>query len=135
MMRAQRPPPLSLLDALAERQIAEAQDRGEFTDLPGEGQPLPLEDEALVPEEMRAAYRLLKNAGCLPAELQASAELREIEALLLQAGGGEERRGLLNRLNVLLSRRLPGARNLQMDEAYFEKLAERLQRYSPRRGT
>jgi len=134
-MRAQRPPPLSLLDALAERQIAEAQARGELANLPGQGQPLPLEDESLVPEELRAAYRLLRNAGCLPAELQASAELREIEALLVQAGSGEERRSLLTRLNVLLSRRLPGARNLQMDAAYFEKLAERLQRHSPEHGT
>lgn len=134
-MRAQRPPPLSLLDALAERQIAEAQARGELANLPGQGQPLPLEDESLVPEELRAAYRLLRNAGCLPAELQASAELREIEALLVQAGSGEERRSLLTRLNVLLSRRLPGARNLQMDAAYFEKLAERLQRHSPEHST
>ncbi|MBM3373244.1 MAG: DUF1992 domain-containing protein [Betaproteobacteria bacterium] len=134
-MRAQRPPPLSLLDALAERQIAEAQARGELANLPGQGQPLPLEDESLVPEELRAAYRLLRNAGCLPAELQASAELREIEALLVQAGSSEERRSLLTRLNVLLSRRLPGARNLQMDAAYFEKLAGRLQRHSPEHGT
>lgn len=133
MMRAQRPPPLSLLDALAERQIADAQARGEFADLPGTGAPLPLEDDALVPEELRAAYRLLKNAGCLPGELQASAELREIEALLAQAGSVEERHGLLTRLNFLLSRRLPGARDLNIDEAYFIKLAERLD--AGRRGS
>jgi hypothetical protein len=133
MTRAQRPPPLSLLDALAERRIAEAQARGELSGLPGEGEPLPPEDNALVPEELRAAYRLLKNAGCLPGELQATAELREIEALLARAQGGEERHGLLARLNFLLSRRLPGARNLQIDAAYFARLAERLD--SGRRGS
>jgi hypothetical protein len=133
-MRPQRPPPLSLLDALAERHIAEAEARGEFTGLPGAGEPLPLEDDALVPGELRAAYRLLKNAGCLPGELQASAELRDIEALLLQAGSGEARRGLLNRLNHLLSRRLPGGRNLRIDADYFDQLVERLDRYNRSRG-
>ena len=124
-MRPRRPDP-SLLDTLAERHISEAAARGEFDGLPGAGAPLPPEDNALVPEELRAAYRLLKNAGCLPGELQASAELREIEALLAQAGSSERRRSLLARLNFLLSRRLDGKRNLQVDDDYFVKVAERL---------
>lgn len=124
-MRGRRPD-LSLLDTLAERHISEAAARGEFDALPGAGAPLPPEDNALVPGELRAAYRLLKNAGCLPSELQASSELREIETLLAQAGNGEERRSLLARMNFLLSRRLDGRRNLQVDDDYFTKLAERL---------
>jgi hypothetical protein len=40
---------------LAERKIAEAQARGEFDHLPGAGQPLALDDDALVPEELRRA--------------------------------------------------------------------------------
>jgi len=126
MKRQRLPGPPSLLDALAERHIAEATERGEFDDLPGAGAPLPPEDNELVPEELRAAYRLLKNAGCLPGELQASAELRELEALLAQAGSGEVRRSLLARMNFLLSRRLDGKRNLQVDDDYFIKVAERL---------
>jgi hypothetical protein len=118
--------PMSLLDALAEQQIRDAQQRGEFTDLPGSGEPLALEDDALIPEELRAAYRLLKNAGCLPSELQSCAELKEIEALLARSGNGEQRRSLLARLNFLLSRRSPHARNLQVDDDYFVKVAERL---------
>lgn len=118
--------PMSLLDALAEQQIRDAQQRGEFADLPGSGEPLALEDDALIPEELRAAYRLLKNAGCLPVELQSCAELKEIEALLARSGNGEQRRSLLARLNFLLSRRIPHARNLQVDDDYFVKVAERL---------
>jgi len=125
-MRTRNPGPPSLLDALAERHITEAAERGEFDGLPGAGAPLPPEDNELVPEELRAAYRLLKNAGCLPSELQASAELREIEALLAQAGSGERRRSLLARMNFLLARRLDGRRNLQVDDDYFVKVAERL---------
>ena len=58
-----------LLDELAERHIAAARDRGELDNLPGAGRPLALEDDSMVPEELRAAYRLMKNAGLIPQEL------------------------------------------------------------------
>ena len=52
-----------LLELLAEKKIAEAAERGDLDDLPGAGRPLDLEDDALVPEELRMANRILKNAG------------------------------------------------------------------------
>jgi hypothetical protein len=49
---------------LAERKIEEAIARGEFDDLPGAGRALDLDDvDPLLPEELRMAFRLLKNAG------------------------------------------------------------------------
>lgn len=54
-----------LLDQWAERHIIEAQRKGEFDNLPGRGEPLILDDDSHVPAELRAGYRLLKNAGCL----------------------------------------------------------------------
>lgn len=59
-----------LLDQWAERHILDAQRNGEFSDLPGTGQPLMLDDDTFVPAELRSGYRLLKNAGCLPPELE-----------------------------------------------------------------
>lgn len=59
-----------LLDQWAERHILDAQQKGEFDNLPGSGEPLLLDDDSHVPEELRAGYRLLKNAGCLPPELE-----------------------------------------------------------------
>ena len=56
-----------LLDQWAERHILEAQTKGEFDNLPGSGEPLTLDDDSHVPAELRAGYRLLKNAGCLTA--------------------------------------------------------------------
>lgn len=53
-----------LLDQWAERHITEAQSKGEFDNLPGSGEPLILDDDSHVPPELRAGYRLLKNAGC-----------------------------------------------------------------------
>ncbi|WP_039054677.1 DUF1992 domain-containing protein [Enterobacter sp. Bisph1] len=59
-----------LLDQWAERHIVDAQKKGEFDNLPGSGEPLSLDDDSHVPAELRAGYRLLKNAGCLPPELE-----------------------------------------------------------------
>jgi hypothetical protein len=52
-----------LFELLAEQKISEAVSRGEFDHLPGAGKPLDLEDDPLVPEDLRVAYRILKNAG------------------------------------------------------------------------
>ncbi|RCW95001.1 MULTISPECIES: DUF1992 domain-containing protein [Kosakonia] len=59
-----------LLDQWAERHILNAQQKGEFDNLPGSGEPLLLDDDSHIPAELRAGYRLLKNAGCLPPELE-----------------------------------------------------------------
>ena len=55
-----------LLDQWAERHILDAQRNGELDNLAGSGKPLALDDDSHVPAELRAGYRLLKHAGCLP---------------------------------------------------------------------
>ncbi|MCL4185158.1 MAG: DUF1992 domain-containing protein, partial [Burkholderiaceae bacterium] len=69
-------------DDLIERRIDEARRAGAFDDLPGAGRPLELDDDRLVPEELRVAWRILKNAGFLPPEVEA---LRDLDALLGRA--------------------------------------------------
>ena len=59
-----------MLDFIAEQRIAEAIANGELDDLPGAGKALELDDDALVPEELRVAYRILKNAGLAPPEVK-----------------------------------------------------------------
>jgi hypothetical protein len=109
------------LDLLAEQRIRDAQERGEFDNLPGEGAPLKLDDDALVPEELRAAYRLLKNAGFVPPELEAHCEIRQLEQLLQQVDDDGRRRAVLSRINFLLTRKCRG--NLRIESEYFEKIA------------
>ncbi|MDR0528219.1 MAG: DUF1992 domain-containing protein [Zoogloeaceae bacterium] len=67
------------LDRLAEERIRAAAARGELSGLSGEGRPLNLAEDPLVPEDLRAVYRVLKNAGFLPPEMET---LRERQALL-----------------------------------------------------
>jgi hypothetical protein len=76
---------MKLLDALVEQRIAAAAARGEFDDLPGAGQPQELDDDLMVPEEVRVANRILKNAGFVPPaveHLRALSDLRrELDAV------------------------------------------------------
>ena len=114
---------MTAFDALAEQRIREAQEAGEFDDLPGAGAPLALDDDALVPEELRAAYRLLKNAGFVPPELEAHCEIRRLEQLLRTVEDAGERASLLSRINFLLGR--AGAnrprRDLRVESGYYER--------------
>ena len=95
---------LGLLDALAEKRITEAIGSGAFDDLPGAGRPLLLDDDRLVPEELRAAYRVLKNAGFVPPEVEARRELAALGALVATLDDTAERRRALSRLAVLETR-------------------------------
>ena len=75
---------MSLLDQLAEQHISRAMEAGQLSGLPGEAQPLALDDDRLVPAELRAGFRLLKNAGYLPPTVRLLSELRSVEQLLAQ---------------------------------------------------
>jgi len=59
------------LELLAEKKIEEALARGELERLPGAGHPLAPDDGALVPEDLRMIYRILRNAGFVPPEVEA----------------------------------------------------------------
>ncbi len=91
------------LDALVERRIEAAIARGEFDNLPGAGKPLALDDDPLVPEELRVACRLLKNAGYVPPELAQVAEINHLIGAVTRNGlADEERSGGGRRLRALL---------------------------------
>ena len=69
---------MSPLDAIAEAKIAAAIEAGELANLPGAGKPLDLDDDPLVPEHLRAAYRIglvEKSHGGLVRAVQPSAWL------------------------------------------------------------
>ena len=71
-----------MFDLLAEKKIEEALARGELDNLPGSGRPLELDDDSHVPEDLRAAYRILKNAGYVPPEVQSLNQIAELERLV-----------------------------------------------------
>jgi hypothetical protein len=116
-----------LLDQIAEHRIQEAVDRGELQGLPGEGRPLAEEDDALVPETLRVGYRLLKNAGYVPEEVQLRREIADAESLLRIARTEEERSNLQGRIQYLLQRLNRDRRGaLLTQEAYWPRIQSRL---------
>lgn len=92
---------MDIIDKLAEQHIQAAIERGDLSDLPGEGRPLPEEDLSMVPEQLRAGYRLLKNAGYLPPELETLRAIKDTEALLARIEDPEARAQQLRRLRLL----------------------------------
>ena len=74
-------------EKIAEQRIAEALERGELSGLNGEGEPLRLDDDSMVPEDLRMANRVLVNAGLLPAGVALRARIAD--ALVEQRGARE----------------------------------------------
>ena len=83
-----------MFDKLVEQKIREAQAAGEFDGLEGAGRPVDLEAYFSTPEELRAGYAVLKNAGVLPEEAAVLKELNETAARL-DACRDERERGRL----------------------------------------
>lgn len=71
-----------LIDQWVEKYIKDAQEKGDFDNLPGSGKPINLDDDSAVPEDLRVAYRILKNAGFLPPLLQDRKEAIGLDHLL-----------------------------------------------------
>lgn len=119
-----------LFDVIAENRIQEAIDAGALDNLPGAGEPLDLTEDPLVPTELRAAYRMLKNAGYVPPEVEQLKELRELEQRVAEAPDPDRRRRALAKL-TLLSARLAESRGLggylRIEARYREKVLNRLQ--------
>lgn len=95
-----------LLDQWAEHHITDAQRKGEFDNLPGQGQPLALDDDSAVPEELRSGYRLLKNAGCLPPELEQRKEAMALADILKGIQREDERYQEISRRLALMELKL-----------------------------
>ncbi len=72
-----------MLEFIAEQRIADAIAKGELDALPGAGRPLDLDDDALIPEDLRLAHRILKNAGYVPPEVEALNEIAQLERIAM----------------------------------------------------
>ncbi|MCP4570052.1 MAG: DUF1992 domain-containing protein [FCB group bacterium] len=57
-------------EKLIESRILEAKKKGEFDNLQGSGKPLDIEDVRGIPEDLRLSFKVLKNAGYAPPEIQ-----------------------------------------------------------------
>lgn len=113
---------------IAERRILEATREGFFDDIPGSGQPLKLEDDSHVPEDLRVAYKILRNAGFVPKEVALRREIVQAEDLLSDMEGTKAKYRQLKKLNFLIMK-LNMLRNthacMEKTQRYEKKLVER----------
>ena len=95
---------MDIVELIAENKIREALKNGEFDNLTGKGKPIKLEDLSRIPEELRPAYLILKNAGVLPEEIQLKKEIANIKDLLKFCTDNEESSQLKKKLNEKMIR-------------------------------
>jgi hypothetical protein len=93
---------MGLMETIAENRIRAAQEEGLFSNLPGQGKPLNLEDDRGVPEDLRLTFKILKNASCLPVEMELNREIYNLRQLLRAAIDETARKELRRELNYLL---------------------------------
>ena len=120
---------------IVEARISEAMERGEFDDLPGAGRPLQSVDQTMVPESLRMAFKILKNAGVLPPEVETRQEISRLEDMLPNMKDEAELLRAMKRLNALrlkLSTLGLGRRTLCFDAYQHQSVVQRLMR-RPRR--
>lgn len=87
---------------IADERIREAMERGDFKNLPNSGKPLKLDQDSWIPEDLRMAYKVLKNAGCLPPELELRKEIVSLRELIDGMDDDADRLKKIRQLNLKL---------------------------------
>jgi len=120
---------LSFIASLAEEHIERAIREGEFDHLKGKGRPLKLDDDSMTPSDCRMAYKILKNSGHLPPELQTEKEIRNIEQMLSECRDEKLKYRQIKKLNLLVAnlnmrRRRPVL--MEERERYYERVVDKV---------
>jgi len=104
-------------------------ENGEFDNLEGMGKPITFEDETMIPEDLRMVYRILKNASCIPPELELRNEVVNMSALINTIDDDKERLKKIREFNFKLLRlNIVRKRPFSLDEfpEYEFKVADKL---------
>ena len=117
-------------DRIVEERIRRAQQKGQFENLEGTGNPLQFEDDNHVADELRLAYKILKNADCLPPEIELKKEIARTEDLLNGMEDTAEKYHALKKLNFLIMK-LNSIANMPIEfevpQKYSGKLVKQLE--------
>lgn len=121
---------LTIIQTIAERKIQQAMAEGTLADLSHwKDKPLPTDDMASVPAELRMAYRLLKNAGYVPEEVALHREITSLEQALASCTEEREKVRQLKRISCLKTKlecRTGRAFDLGEEGPYYQRVVDRL---------
>ena len=121
---------LNAFRIIAEQRITEAIKDGRLDTADWHGRPLPVDDNRMVPEDLRMAYKVLKNAGFVPPEIETRKEIHNIEELIARTDDEHVRVKQLRKLHFLVMK-LNGMRQgfstIEDQHRYYQQVVERLQ--------
>ena len=120
---------INAIRLIAERRISEAILKGQLDVEGWRNKPLPMTNDYLVPEELRMAHKILKNAGYLPPEIETKKEIQQIEDLLATCEDERTRVKQIKKLSYLmmkLSSMKGDTFNIESQEEYYRQVVERI---------
>jgi len=112
---------------IAEQRISKAIDDGTLDFSRWKDKPLPKDDDSAVPAEFRMAYKVLKNAGYLPPELEDKKEVKRLEELINRTDDEHVRVKQMRKLSVLLAKieaRRGKPINIELQSDYHTRIVE-----------
>jgi len=116
---------------IVEERIRKAQQKGEFENLTGSGKPLALKEDGHIAEELRLSYKILKNADCLPPEVELKKEIEHTEDLLRGMEDTAAKYHTLKKLNFLIMK-LNSIRDMpiefELPQRYSAKVVKRFEK-------
>ncbi|MGE8203084.1 DUF1992 domain-containing protein [Heyndrickxia sp. NPDC080065] len=115
---------------ITEDQIRKAYKNGEFDNLPGMGKPLPEDELANIPEDLRMAYRIMRNAGFSPEEASVKKELMTIEDLIRKSESELNKEDLRKELNekMLKYNELLSKRRVKTNSSVFKNYERKIEK-------
>lgn len=125
-------------EKIIEERIRIAQRRGDFDNLPGSGKPIRFEDDHNIPEDLRMAYKVMKNADYVPEEITLKKQIKTAQDLVAGMPDNGEKYRAMKKLNFLVLK-LNAMRELPIDletpQVYTEKIVDRLENSASSKST
>jgi len=117
------------LTFIAEQKIAEAMRERDLNSPRWKNKPLPLDDDRFVPEDLKMAYKILKNSGYLPPEIEERKKIKQLEDLIACTTDEHERLKQMKKLSVLLMKvdaKRSFSSNISSQNDYYRQVVERI---------
>jgi hypothetical protein len=120
---------MDLFQIVSEDRIKKAYKDGEFENLAGFGKPMKIDDLSGIPEDLRMAYKIMKNAGYTQDEGRLRQEMTGIEDLIKKCEDSFEKDNLQKRLNEKLLRfnQLMSKRGVMTNSSIFKNYELKVQ--------
>lgn len=120
---------MNILAFLAEQKILQAMEERDLSDSKYKYKPLPLEDDSFVPAELKIAYKILKNGGFLPPEVEERKEIKRLEDLITSTEDEHERLRQMKKLEILMMKidaKRSFTTSINSQHEYYRNVVERI---------